>query len=85
MDNKRIDFIKFYYFNWLGTFLCRGYLLYVREGVKGLVVCKFLERYRVPVLTGNGGECFESERCRLGNEIPLGGCVTHCPDYESVK
>ncbi|MBN2600315.1 MAG: hypothetical protein JXA75_07220 [Candidatus Thermoplasmatota archaeon] len=50
-----------------------------------MVICKFLERYRVPVLTHSEEVYIESERCRLGNEIPIGGCVTNCPDYEPEK
>ena len=33
----------------------------------------------------NGKEYVESERCKLGNEIPLGGCVAKCPDFEPWK
>jgi hypothetical protein len=44
--------------------------------------CKFLERYRIPLISGDGAEFMESERCRLGNEIPLGGCLENCPDFE---
>ena len=47
--------------------------------------CKFLERYRVPTVTLNGNDYIESERCRLGNEIPLGGCLENCPDFEAGK
>jgi len=55
------------------------------KGVKGLIKCKFLERYRVPTVTLDGNDSIESERCRLGNEIPLGGCVENCPDFEPGK
>jgi hypothetical protein len=44
--------------------------------------CKFLERYRVPTVTLDGKDYVQSERCRLGNEIPLGGCLANCPDFE---
>jgi hypothetical protein len=46
--------------------------------------CKFLEQYRIPTVTLNGEEYVESERCRLGNEIPLGGCLKECPDFEMI-
>ncbi len=46
--------------------------------------CKFLEHYRIPTVTLNGDDHIESERCRLGNDIPLGGCVENCPDFEPV-
>ena len=49
-----------------------------------MIKCKFLEQYRIPTVTLNGGEYMESERCRLGNEIPLGGCLDNCPDFEPV-
>jgi hypothetical protein len=44
--------------------------------------CRFLEHYRVPMASLDGEIFIESERCRLGNDIPLGGCVENCPDYE---
>ena len=44
--------------------------------------CKYLEQYRIPTVTLNGKEYVESERCRLGNEIPLGGCLENCADFE---
>lgn len=47
-----------------------------------MVQCKFLEKYRIPIVTLNGDDFMDSERCRLGNEIPLGGCMEHCPDFE---
>lgn len=47
-----------------------------------MINCKYLEQYRVPTGTLNGKEYAESERCRLGNEIPLGGCLDDCPDFE---
>jgi len=47
--------------------------------------CKFLEKYRIPIVTLKGDDFMESERCRLGNEIPLGGCLENCPDFESRK
>lgn len=47
--------------------------------------CKFLEKYRVPTVTLDGDAYIESERCRLGNDIPLGGCLENCSDYEPVQ
>lgn len=44
--------------------------------------CKFLEHFHVPTVTLDGDAFIESERCRLGNDIPLGGCVENCPDFE---
>jgi hypothetical protein len=49
-----------------------------------MIKCKFLEQYRIPTVTLNGSEYVVSERCRLGNEIPLGGCLNDCPDFESL-
>jgi hypothetical protein len=40
-----------------------------------MMKCKFLERYRVPTVTLDGKDYVESERYRLGNEIPLDGCL----------
>ncbi len=57
----------------------------ITVGVKGMNKCRFLEKFRIPLVTGNGGDFMESERCRLGNEIPLDGCVENCPDFEPVK
>ena len=51
-------------------------------GVKGMKKCRFLEQYRIPLVAGDGEDFMESERCRLGNEIPLGGCIENCPDFE---
>jgi hypothetical protein len=48
-----------------------------------MIKCKFLEQYRIPTVTLNSEEYMESERYRLGNEIPLGGCLDNCPDFES--
>jgi hypothetical protein len=50
-----------------------------------MVNCKFLERYRIPIGSIDGNDFIESERCRLGNEIPLGGCLENCPDFETGK
>lgn len=47
--------------------------------------CRFLEKYRVSTFTLDGAAYVESERCRLGNDIPLGGCVENCSDYEPDK
>jgi len=47
-----------------------------------MIQCKYLEQYRIPTVTLNGEEYVESERCRLGNEISLGGCLDNCPDFE---
>jgi hypothetical protein len=52
------------------------------RGRKAMNTCKFLEKYRIPTVTLDGNDFIESERCRLGNEIPLGGCVENCPDFE---
>jgi hypothetical protein len=66
-------------------FYADTYLQNMVQGVKGLIKCKFLERYRVPTVTLDGNDYIESERCRLGNEIPLDGCVENCPDFEPGK
>lgn len=47
--------------------------------------CKYLEQYRVPTTTLNGDDFMESERCRLGNDVPVGGCLENCPDFEPGK
>ncbi|HIH29137.1 MAG TPA: hypothetical protein HA260_04975 [Thermoplasmata archaeon] len=47
--------------------------------------CKLIEQYRIPLVSHNGDNFMESERCRLGNDIPLGGCLENCPDFEPVK
>ena len=44
--------------------------------------CRFLEQYRVPTVTVDGEVFIESQRCRLGHEIPLDGCLQNCPDFE---
>jgi len=49
-----------------------------------MIKCKFLEQYRIPTVTLDGEECVESERCKLGNEIPLGGCLDDCHDFEPI-
>ncbi|VVB61104.1 Uncharacterised protein [uncultured archaeon] len=49
-----------------------------------MIKCKFLEQYRIPTVTLDGEEHVVSERCRLGNEVPLDGCLEDCPDFESV-
>lgn len=59
-------------------------IIFVSLWRKNMIKCKFLEQYRIPTVTLNGGEYMESERCRLGNEIPLGGCLDNCPDFEPV-
>jgi hypothetical protein len=46
--------------------------------------CRFLESYKVENPTMDGIKFITSYRCKLGYEIPLGGCIGNdCPDYES--
>ena len=47
-----------------------------------MIHCKYLEKYYIPTGTRDGKEFIKSERCRLCNEIPLGGCLEDCPDFE---
>jgi hypothetical protein len=49
-----------------------------------MVHYKFLEKYNIPTATLDGKEYVKSERCRLGNEIPLGGCLDDCSDFEPI-
>lgn len=44
--------------------------------------CRFLESYKIERPTIEGKEFVDSQRCKLGHEIPLDGCVNDCPDYE---
>ena len=44
--------------------------------------CRFLESYEVEKPTLEGPVYVTSQRCRLGHELPLDGCLETCPDYE---
>jgi hypothetical protein len=44
--------------------------------------CKHLEKNRIPITTPKVKDYVEHEQCRLGNKIPLGGCLHNCPDFE---
>lgn len=49
-----------------------------------MIKCKFLEQYRIPTFMVKGEEYMERKRCRLGNEIPLGGSLEDPPDFQSI-
>jgi len=49
-----------------------------------MIQCRYYEQSYIQHSTIGGKDYVERGMCRLGNEIPLGGCLTDCPDYEPI-
>jgi hypothetical protein len=49
-----------------------------------MIKCKYYEPSHIVHNTMQRKEYVENGICRLGNEIPIGGCSDDCPDFESI-
>jgi hypothetical protein len=49
-----------------------------------MIKCKYYRPSHIVHKTMRGKEYVESGMCKLGDEIPLGGCLKDCPDFEPI-